>query len=257
MNIRKLMLVVISFSVFFMANSARATDPMATCADGGVCKLGDIGPGGGVVFFVMTPQTFAVWKSTPVAEGDYFYDPNGWKYLEVAPKSWSGLNKDPQMDWCNKSNTRAAWTKDLQGRDWYYKWVPGKTQSGFLAGTGFSNTEVISQNCSRGASNAARSYRGGGQTDWYLPRITELNQLAMYAGGKFAPRSACCIKDFPKSESASFEKSIFSINWGSSYWISSFSFGKAPNQNQSQGRMSIGTNQPGNNEPYVRPIRAF
>ena len=257
MNYRKFMIVIIAIFLSLSTSFAQAEDPAATCAGGGICKLGDLGPGGGVVFYVRTPQTFPVWKSTPVAEGDYVYAPDGWRYLEVAPKSWSGSSNDPQMDWCNNSNTRAPWTKDLQGRDWNYKWVPGKVQSGFLASTGFGNTEVISQNCTRGASTAARNYRGGGKTDWYLPRLTELNQLVFFAGGKFAPKSACCMKDFPKGESAAFEKSEYSINWGSPYWISSFFFGNLPSQHQGQGHPSFGTNSPNSDLPFVRPIRAF
>lgn len=247
--------VVISLST--TSNFAFAENPPQSCAQGGVCKLGDIGPGGGMVFFVRTQETYLVWKRTPNTEGDFSFTEDGWKYLEVAPKSWSGGSSDPQMKWCNNSDTRASWTKDLQGRDWYFNWVPGKSQTGFLASTGFGNTEIIAQNCSSGASNAARDYQGGGKSDWYLPRLTEMNQLAMFAGGKLAPKSACCIKDFPKSESASFAASNYSISWGSSYWSSGFSFGKLTTQNQSQNRMSIGTNNPGSGLPFVRPIRAF
>jgi len=257
MRTRKIFISLVASYLLLTTGLAQASDPTASCASGGVCKLGDVGPGGGVVFYVRSPQTFAVWKSTPVAEGDYVYAMNSWQYLEVAPKNWFGLSSDPKMDWCDNSNTRAPWTKELQGRDWYYKWVPGKIQSGFLMGTGFGNTEIISQNCTSGASTAARNYRGGGKTDWYLPRITEMNQLAFYAGGKFAPKSACCIKDFPKSESAAFLKSEFSMGWGSPYWISTFYFGNTSAQPQHLGRISFGTNDPVNGLPFVRPIRAF
>jgi hypothetical protein len=257
MSARKIFVSVIASCLLLATGIAQASDPTTSCASGGVCKLGDIGPGGGVVFFVRTPQTFSVWKSTPVAEGDYVYAENSWQYLEVAPKNWSGSNGDPKMDWCDNSKTRAAWTKDLQGRDWYYKWVPGKLQPSFLTGTGFGNTEIISQNCTSGAAKSARNYRGGEKTDWYLPRITELNQLAFYAGGKLAPTSACCIKDFPKSQSANFAKSNYSISWGSPYWISTFYFGNTATQPQYLGRMSFGTNNPVSGLPFVRPIRAF
>jgi hypothetical protein len=241
----------------FGVQGATATDSAETCANGGVCELGDIGPGGGMVFYVRTQQTVQVWRATPNAEKDLGFNSNGWKYLEVAPKTWSGGANDPKLKWCNKTNTRAAWTTDLQGRDWNYKWVPGKKQTGFLAGTGFGNSETIAQNCNSGAATAARKYRGGGKSDWYLPRQTELNQLTMYAGGKLNPVSACCIKDFPKKQNARFKASPYSVNWGSAYWVSSFSFGNLPNQDQGQDRMLLGSNSPSSGLPFVRPIRAF
>lgn len=228
-----------------------------SCAEGGACKLGDIGPGGGMVFYVRTPETFAVWNATPNAEGDSKYVADGWKYLEVAPKSWSGSKTDPTMKWCSNADTRSLWTTDLQGRDWNYKWVPGKAQTGYLASTGFGNTEIIAKNCKSGAATSVRKYRGGGLTNWYIPRKTELNQLAMFAGGKFAPMSACCSVDFPKKQSDAFASSNYAVNWGSAYMLSSFSFGKLSNQNQGPDKMGIGVNSPNGEGPFVRPIRAF
>ena len=241
----------------FGVQGATATEAAETCATGGVCVLGDIGPGGGVVFYVRSKQSVLVWRATPNAEKDLVFDAKGWKYLEVAPKSWSGGTNDPKLNWCNNTNTRATWTKNLQGRDWNYKWVPGKKQTGYLAGTGFGNSQTIAQNCKTGAATAARKYRGGGKSDWYLPRQTELNQLTMYAGGKLNPDSACCLKDFPKKQNARFKASAYAVNWGSAYWVSSFSFGKLPDQDQSQDRMILGSNTPSGGLPFARPIRAF
>jgi len=248
--------------VFPIGLSAEATAEESTtatantCAQGGVCNLGDIGPGGGIIFYVRSEKSFYVWKNGN-AEADLAYAADGWKYLEVAPKTWSGGKSDPKMDWCTNTDVRAAWTKDLQGRDWYAKWVKGKTQSGFLASTGYGNSEIIAKNCKSGAATAARKYRGGGKSDWYLPRITELKQLVFFAGGIFETTSTCCIKDFPKKQSSSFASSAYAINWGNGYWASSFTFGKLANQWQGQDRMSLGSNAPGSGLPFVRPIRAF
>ena len=242
----------------FTAQGATAVDSSPTCAQGGVCKLGDIGPGGGIVFYVRSQESLAVWTSTPVAEKDLTFDPNGWKYLEVAPNTWSGGKTDPKLDWCNNANTGAAWTKDLQGTDYYAKWRKGKPQTGFLASTGFGNTQIISEHCKTGAATAARKYRGGGKSDWYLPRMTEMNQLVMYSGGKLNPKSACCLADFPKKQSAQFKASAYAFNWGSSYWVSSYSFGKTAAQNLGQDRFVFGATYPSNSGlPFVRPIRAF
>jgi hypothetical protein len=234
-----------------------AAEDFASCAAGGVCNLGDIGPGGGQVFFVRTMETYLVWKMTPNTEGDFAFSSAGWKYLEVAPKTWSGKKNDPELKWCNNSNVRASWTKALQGRNWSYKWVPGVVQTGFLASTGFGNSEIISQNCTSGAATSARKYRGGGKSDWYLPRATELNQLVMFAGGILAPKSACCIKDFPKKQSSTFSSSRYALDWTSHYWVSSFTFGNLANQFQGQDHMGLGTNSPIDGLPLARPIRAF
>jgi hypothetical protein len=248
-----LLILILPIGLSSVANG----DEVIPCAQGGVCNLGDIGPGGGMVFYLRSQKTFYVWNATPNAEGDQVYAADGWKYLEVAPKTWSGGKSDPKMNWCDNTNSRAAWTKDLQGRDWYGKWVTGKIQSGFLASSGFGNTETIAKNCKSGAASAARKYRGGEKTDWYLPRITELNQLAFFAGGILEPTNACCIKYFPKKQSSSFAASAYAVNWGSAYWVSSFTFGKLANQFQGQDRMRLGSNGPSSELPFVRPIRAF
>lgn len=252
------MLGLIGLLLTFGIQGAKAEDSAQSCADGGVCNLGDIGPGGGIVFYVRSAATVAVWRSTPVAEKDLTFDANGWKYLEVAPNTWAGGKKDPNHGWCNNTNTAAAWTKDLQGRDFDYKWRTGKPQSGFLASTGFGNSQTMFENCTTGAATAARKYRGGGKSDWYLPRMTELNQLVMYAGGKLNPDSACCQKDFPTKQNAKFKASAYAFNWGSSYWASSYSFGKTSSQNLGPDRFVFGATYPSNSGlPFVRPIRAF
>ena len=257
MNKIRALFILLTLVIPIGLSTAAQSDELLTCAQGGVCKLGDIGPGGGIVFYVRSEKTFFVWKATPNAEGDLAYAADGWKYLEVAPKTWSGGKSDPIMNWCDNTNARAAWTKDLQGRDWSYKWVTGKIQTGFLASTGFGNTETIAKNCKSGAATAARKYRGGDKSDWYLPRITEINQLVFFAGGIPEPTNACCIKYFPKKQSASFGSSEYAVNWGSAYWTSSFSFGKLANQNQGQDRIRLGSNGPSSELPFVRPIRAF
>jgi hypothetical protein len=62
--------------------SASAAVEVTTCADGGDCALGDIGPGGGLVFLI-----------------------SGGKAYEMAPKTWSGGSEDPTKDWCNKMSS--------------------------------------------------------------------------------------------------------------------------------------------------------
>jgi hypothetical protein len=252
------LLSLIGLLCTFGVQGATAEEISLTCAEGGVCHLGDIGPGGGMVFYVRSAESFNVWRQTPVAEKDMTFDPTGWKYLEVAPKTWAGGKNDPKLDWCNNHNAAATWTTDLQGFDYRWKWHAGKPETGYLAGTGFGNSETASKHCKTGAATAARNYQGGGKSDWYLPRMTELNQLVMFAGGKLHPTSACCLKDFPTKQSTSFKASVYGFNWSSVYWGSGFGFGKVPAENMGFDQIVFGTMFPSTSGlPYVRPIRAF
>ncbi len=237
-------------------STAVATSAPLSCAKGGACNVGDIGPGGGMVFYVRSEESVRLWNTSPNAEPDLTYDEAGWKYLEVAPKNWYQSKPDPELVWCANSNVHQSWVNQLQGRNYYYKWVPGTTQSGYLAGTGSANTKIIAKNCKSGAATAATNYRGGGLKGWYLPRQTEFIQLAFFAGG--IPDPACVSGSGcgPTEQDSKFAKSKYALNWGKAYWLSSFTFG-GTNQWQAEDRMGLGTNTPPNSSPYVRPIRAF
>jgi hypothetical protein len=121
----------------------------STCAQGGPCAVGDTGPGGGKVFYVAASQ-------------------QSWgRYLEAAPANWSG-GADNQASniskWCEASPS-----------------IDGTTLSGFYNGFsyGYINTYDSRLNvCTGGAIYKARTYRGGGYTNWYLPNNTELAIMA-------------------------------------------------------------------------------
>ena len=120
-----------------------------SCAQGGACGIGDTGPGGGIVFYVAATQ-------------------QSWgRYLEAAPANWSG-GADNQASnvtkWCEATSS-----------------IDGTTMSGFYNGLGYgySNTYDTRLNvCTGGAIYKARTYRGGGFTNWYLPNNTELALMA-------------------------------------------------------------------------------
>lgn len=61
-----------------LAQTLNLVLPTASCAEGGACVLGSIGPGGGLVFLI-----------------------DGITRYEMAPKSWSGGVTDPTSFWCN------------------------------------------------------------------------------------------------------------------------------------------------------------
>lgn len=69
----------------YSAPSASVT-PAVPCADGGTCAVGNIGPGGGLVFLISGGLTY-----------------------EMAPKTWNGGSEDPTNTWCNvTSNVTGA-----------------------------------------------------------------------------------------------------------------------------------------------------
>jgi hypothetical protein len=118
-----------------------------TCAQGGVCQVGDTGPGGGKVFYISGSAINAV---SGVSKGGI--------YLEMAP---------------------ATFSKDL------HKWClgptnPNTTLFGAVAtaiGTGASNTKIMIDNCSGGAGFEAVNLTLGGQSDWFLPSFSELSEI--------------------------------------------------------------------------------
>ena len=115
-----------------------------TCANGGVCAVGDTGPGGGKIFL------------TPSSSGNS----TGY-WFEAAPSNWY-LGTDKNNNWCNNTSLEI-----------------GLGAQGTAIGAGYSNTlEIIARGCTSGAAVDARAYTGGSLTDWHLPSDDELQ--AMY-----------------------------------------------------------------------------
>jgi len=108
-----------------------------------VYNVGDIGPGGGLVFLISGGLTY-----------------------EMAPKTWSGSSSDdtPTLAWCSDTSTS----------------ILGAV--GTAVGTGSANTTaMLALPCTSGAAVAARAYPGGGFTDWFLPSKDELNEMWLYS----------------------------------------------------------------------------
>jgi hypothetical protein len=118
-----------------------------TCAQGGVCQVGDTGPGGGKVFYV---SGSAINAATGVSKGGI--------YLEMAPATFSKTT----YNWCEgPANPNTT--------------VFGA--SGTAIGTGASNTKIMIDNCTGGAGFEAVNLNYGGQTDWFLPSFDELQVI--------------------------------------------------------------------------------
>ena len=122
---------------------ATFTVTAATCATGGVCALGNTGPGGGKVFYVASSNFTSTGSNCGTA----------CKYLEAAPSDHSST-----VFWCNNSSSSL-----------------GVTATGI--GSGMSNTTTADSTCTSGAIQVAADYANNSKTDWHLPSKDELAQL--------------------------------------------------------------------------------
>lgn len=130
------------------AAAYRASLPV--CPPGGVCTVGSIGPGGGVIFYVAA--TAQPWG----------------RYLEVAPATWAGGYVDPYTQWCSLGDSLlAAYINEPQAI---------KRNSSAL-GSGKENTKLMFSSCMKGIAHLVASYRGGGKSDWYIPSADEMDVL--------------------------------------------------------------------------------
>jgi len=118
-------------------------------------NVGDVGPGGGIVFYVHSSGTFA---STGSDCG------SNCKYLEAAPTNWNGAGGDPSRIWSGNHDT-----------------LIGTTGTGL--GTGYANTlAAVTQNSTADrVITLAWNYSNNGKTDWHVPSQAELNELCKYA----------------------------------------------------------------------------
>lgn len=198
---------------------ASARPAALTCAQGGVCAVGDTGPGNGKVFY--DAGSMQSWG----------------RYLEAAPNTWSGGTADPTLPWCTIGGSVDANT------------VPGGAVGTGL-GAGWANTDRIARFCDSGPAVLARGYHGGGKADWYLPSIDELNQLCRWANGLNTTLTTTCQEG--QSGTPPVGGFVNQGYWSSSEWID-FS-----NQALIVG-MGFGDSSQLNKAltPGVRPIRAF
>ena len=118
------------------------------CIPSGDCPLGSIGPGGGIVFYDAGLQ-------------------QSWgRYLEFAPRGWSGSDFYPSAPWCNLN--------DLEITSLLNASVSSEI------GQGKSNTTRIRATCGSSAALLASQYQGGGMNDWFLPSEEELIQVSNF-----------------------------------------------------------------------------
>jgi hypothetical protein len=136
---------------------AQVQDGRKTCVVGGNCPIGSKGPGGGVVFYDAGSR-------------------QSWgRYLEVAPNGWSGTPMDPKATWCDAGSDYGNFQKNP---------TSSSSVESFLGeeiGTSVQNTALMVAKCTQGAAHLARSYSGGGKSDWSLPSRGDMDLLFKYA----------------------------------------------------------------------------
>jgi hypothetical protein len=115
------------------------------CATGGYCRVGDIGPGGGIVF---------IDTSTASSDG---------RIYEVAPQNWSGSDDlSTVATYCSNNSLNMT-----------------ATQAGI--GWGEANTTLARNACLGGAIGRVNSFNQSNSTgfsDWFIPSRNEAIELA-------------------------------------------------------------------------------
>ena len=149
----------VNYTVAASNETGSATRVFSFTVSPRVFALGEIGPGGGIVFFVADGNFTQVGATGTMCT-------TNCKYLEVAPKTWFGGTADPKITFSPNFNAIPA---------------PGA----FLRtiGGGYQNSVAVVNlygDVDTHANGAARRYRGNDQTDWFLPSQNELNQLCVY-----------------------------------------------------------------------------
>jgi len=217
-----------------IAAGTTTTTVALTCATGGVCAVGDTGPGGGKVFYVHASGTFACGATLS----------SSCKYLEVAPNTWSGGVNDPTKLWATSTYSSAdilTITNDASA----YNDVLG-------IGLGYKNSlAIVGQgNDTTTAAGAARAYAGGSQSDWYLPTTAELNVLCQWARNVAQSVTTVCTGGTLNTGTGASGGFSTVGYWSSSEYDDSFAWAQGFSNGNQGGNLK-------NFTLYVRPVRAF
>jgi len=211
-----------------VASVASGTVTPASCATGGVCVVGDSGPGGGTVFYApgaaFTEVGTACFSSC--------------RYLEVAPApGWSSVGGvDPEYQWRGGNGTLLGTCSN--------KIISGAT--GTAIGSGYANTAAIITACPASSGNDSAPAARAAWT--YLPTVGGVS-----IPGWFLPS---------KDESMALDRSdVGGFVFGNDYWTSSqvgtpgFEANNAWYQWIGYLTSSLGDHK--QQSFHVRPIRAF
>jgi hypothetical protein len=134
-------------------------DVLRFCKNIGDCKRGEIGPAGGFIFYVAP-------------------EPTEWgRYIEV-------IDTQRSTSWCDESRLPLFENAStvLQAK------------IGTRIGTGRANTELIDAACAFGAAKVVTEFEYGGYSDWYLPSLSELNEICKFIRYQDVNGDALCLK---------------------------------------------------------------
>lgn len=209
----------ITFTASGLATASQTVEIARNCD--GVrfeCEVGDIGPGGGTIFYV-APEFFTQPGATATMCR------TECKYLEVAPRDWDRGTVDPNGAWSTDITTateqdRATASNQSSNAAEKVNWQIGQ---------GFNNTRLMKVD---GATTAIRdriiAYTGtlsrtAGQ--WFIPSVNELNELCKWSSDlptgdlktPCAPNTS--LMRMPGFWNTSNQAPFFSVN--TRYWSSS------------------------------------
>ena len=214
--------------------------------------LGDVGPGGGLVFLIS----------------------GGLRY-EMAPKTWSGGSSDSSQIWtttaafCYASGSSTA-NADCQTNNLYPETSSGAQAASSTAsqavGMGSANTAAIKARMTAGsvassdyAAGMASAYTGGGLTDWFLPSKDELNAMCNYSRNPTAPAapSVSCYGSAGSTQNVTFAAGTYGFA-RDYYWSSVQNVQVSSDYAWSQSLADGGrTADRKFTAARVRPVRAF
>jgi hypothetical protein len=199
-------------------------------------RVGDIGPGGGRVFYVSTTG-FNCGPSYTETGSPYS---GKCYYLEAAPTTGASAWTDIAYAW---SGTTTTVVNNASAPE---------TATATAIGWGYRNTlaMVLQDSTSGKAGTISRAYRGPNNlSDWYLPSIDELNQMCKWAKG-FTGTNLTDLNILCNAAGSS-----PTAGFGG-YYSSSSEYSASLAQTQT----FIAGNQNGNSKSgnyLVRPVRAF
>ena len=167
--------------------ASASVTPVATCAEGGACIVGDTGPGGGKVFYVQASG--GTFTSTGSDCG------TACKYLEAAPSDQStGIVWATTAAFCYAAGSDSG-SSDCQ-KNSIYSNTAGQDASRTAAtaiGKGMANTNQIHARLTTAGGAGTSTYAAGiawaysvagnSKTDWHLPSKDELNQMCKWQRG--------------------------------------------------------------------------
>jgi hypothetical protein len=235
------------------AGSSSATYRLRVTGD-----IGDVGPGGGRIFYYLAAGFNCGANFTVTGS------PTGGKckYLEVAPTTW----KTPQDDVPGFLGINGLNRIDSQTVTGVPQDGTTRVLSSDAIGLGYQNSLAFfsdSRASDAGAVKIARNYNGGGLSDWYVPTTSELNLLCQWSKNKTQSLDQDCgAGSVSNGDFFAATTPTVLYYWSSSiYFNSSLPFTASGSRNigfiLGFGNGTFTADNWSSAVAYVRPIRAF